>query len=76
MDRPLKIGVLSLQGSVEEHLASLRRLPQVTACPVKTLSALQEVDGLILPGGESTTICLLYTSAVADGQKGRQYIGQ
>ena len=56
MDRPLKIGVLSLQGSVEEHLASLRRLPQVKACPVKTLSALQEVDGLILPGGESTTI--------------------
>ena len=53
------IGVLSFQGSVEEHLAALGRFPEVTALPVKTPEALNQVDALILPGGESTTISKL-----------------
>lgn len=57
--RDVTIGVLSYQGSVEEHLACLGKLAGVRAVPVKTLSALEQVDSLILPGGESTTISKL-----------------
>lgn len=57
--RKLTIGVLSYQGSVEEHLTCLEQLEGVQAVPVKTLSALEQVDSLILPGGESTTISKL-----------------
>ncbi len=59
MSNQITIGVLSYQGSVEEHLHCLKQLPNVRAIPVKTLAALEEVDGLILPGGESTTISKL-----------------
>ena len=59
MQAPVTIGVLSYQGSVAEHLHCLSQLPGVTAAPVKTLEALEQVDGLILPGGESTTIAKL-----------------
>lgn len=50
-----KIGVLGLQGDVREHL---RALGSAGATPtvVKTAAALDGVDGLVLPGGESTTI--------------------
>jgi len=51
----LRIGVLALQGDVREHLAALRRCgaqPQ----PVRRPAELASVDGLVLPGGESTTI--------------------
>ena len=51
----LKIGVLSLQGSVAEHMAALQRLGTVDAAEVNTAEGLRDVDGLILPGGESTT---------------------
>lgn len=50
-----KIGVLALQGAVDEHLASLSRIG-VKGIAVKTRQQLQQVDGLIIPGGESTTI--------------------
>ena len=52
----MRIGVLSLQGSVAEHLACLSRLEGVEGVAVNTPAALAQVDGLILPGGESTTI--------------------
>jgi 5'-phosphate synthase pdxT subunit len=52
---PPKIGVLALQGDVEEHLGVLGKLP-CEAAAVKTASAIAECDGLIIPGGESTTI--------------------
>ena len=52
----ITIGVLSLQGSVIEHVRCINRLPDVQCIEVKTLDALQKVDGLILPGGESTTM--------------------
>lgn len=58
-ERNVTIGVLSYQGSVEEHLRMLQQLPGVTAVPVKTMAALETIDGLILPGGESTTISKL-----------------
>ncbi|WP_232698958.1 pyridoxal 5'-phosphate synthase glutaminase subunit PdxT [Brevibacillus daliensis] len=52
------IGVLSLQGAVEEHL---RRLESAgaKAVAVKKVEQLVELDGIILPGGESTTISKL-----------------
>jgi len=51
----MKIGVLSVQGAVSEHLDHLTRCG-VEAVAVKNISMLEEVRGLILPGGESTTI--------------------
>lgn len=59
MTKNIKVGVLSFQGSVEEHINSLKKIDNVEAVEVKTLSALNEVNGLILPGGESTTISKL-----------------
>jgi pyridoxal 5'-phosphate synthase pdxT subunit len=50
-----KIGVLSLQGAVSEHLDHLRRCG-AEAVAVKRPADLAGVDGLIIPGGESTTI--------------------
>lgn len=54
--RHIRIGVLALQGSFREHMASLRRLPNVEAVEVRTKEQLHSVDGLIIPGGESTTM--------------------
>ncbi len=51
----MKIGVLALQGSVDEHMRSLRRM-KVEATAVRRAEQVYEVDGLILPGGESTTL--------------------
>jgi pyridoxal 5'-phosphate synthase pdxT subunit len=52
------IGVLALQGDVRNHLAILAGLG-VGAAEVRTPADLAAVDGLIIPGGESTTISLL-----------------
>lgn len=52
----INIGVLALQGSVEEHIQSLSKIENVISCEVKTSEDLEKVSGLILPGGESTTI--------------------
>ena len=49
------VGVLALQGSFAEHLNIVKKL-NVNAILVKTLDDLNQVDGLIIPGGESTTI--------------------
>jgi 5'-phosphate synthase pdxT subunit len=49
------IGVLALQGDVREHLAALRAAG-ARAEPVRRPDELAEVDGLVLPGGESTTM--------------------
>ena len=53
-----RIGVLALQGDVREHLATLRDLG-ADAVPVRRAEELAGVDGLVLPGGESTTIVKL-----------------
>jgi 5'-phosphate synthase pdxT subunit len=52
------IGVLALQGDFSEHAAMLRRL-RVDAREVRTAEQLKGLDGLIIPGGESTTFCRL-----------------
>lgn len=49
------IGVLDLQGAVEEHLIALRTIG-VTAVSVKKIEDFDTIDGLIIPGGESTAI--------------------
>ncbi len=52
----LHVGVLALQGGVSEHLELLATLPQVQPIAIKKPKQLRGLDGLILPGGESTTI--------------------
>ena len=51
----ITIGVLSLQGDVEEHIDALLAI-KVEGRGVKTPEDLADVDGLIIPGGESTTV--------------------
>jgi len=51
----MKIGVLASQGAFAEHIAILNRL-KVAAVPVRLPRELESLDGLIIPGGESTTI--------------------
>lgn len=51
----MNIGVLSLQGAVAEHLNHIRKLG-ANAVTVKKPQQLDDLDGLIIPGGESTTI--------------------
>ena len=57
MRTPL-VGVLALQGDVREHLAALRA-QGAEGCTVRRPEELEAVDGLVLPGGESTTIAKL-----------------
>ncbi|MDG9685223.1 pyridoxal 5'-phosphate synthase glutaminase subunit PdxT [Streptomyces sp. DH18] len=56
-DTPL-IGVLALQGDVREHLIALASA-DAQARPVRRPEELAEVDGLVIPGGESTTMSKL-----------------
>ena len=56
---PITVGVLALQGSFREHSTALRRLPGVTALEVRTADELRRCDGLVIPGGESTTMALV-----------------
>jgi 5'-phosphate synthase pdxT subunit len=58
MPDPRRIGVLALQGDVEPHRAALARLGSDSVL-VKAPADLDGIDGLILPGGESTAIGLL-----------------
>ncbi len=51
----MTVGVLALQGDVREHLAALERAG-ARAVPVRRAVELAAVDGLVIPGGESTTI--------------------
>lgn len=58
MTGPVTIGVLALQGDVREHLAALAHSGAVGR-PVRRPAELDEVDALVLPGGESTTMSKL-----------------
>src|SRR4030042_163909 len=53
-----RIGVLALQGDFAEHVSVLRRLGS-EAQEVRRPDELSDLDGLIIPGGESTTIIRL-----------------
>jgi 5'-phosphate synthase pdxT subunit len=57
----LRIGVLALQGDVKEHIRAVAECG-ASAFPVKTVAELASCDGLIIPGGESTTISKLARS--------------
>jgi 5'-phosphate synthase pdxT subunit len=52
------IGVLALQGDFEEHCAVFNRLGYVTR-EIRTASELQGIDGLVIPGGESSAVAIL-----------------
>jgi 5'-phosphate synthase pdxT subunit len=58
VERPLRIGVLAVQGNFREHAAMLRRLG-AEPVEVRLPEHLDGLDGLILPGGESTAISRL-----------------
>jgi 5'-phosphate synthase pdxT subunit len=54
----MRIGVLELQGDFEKHHQILQTLG-MDSVAVRGPSDLEELEGLIIPGGESTTISLL-----------------
>src|SRR4051794_2145759 len=54
---PLRIGVLAIQGDFEAHGEALRRLG-ADAVEVRRADQLAGLDGLVIPGGESTTISM------------------
>ncbi len=51
----LKIGVLAIQGAVSEHIDAIENCG-ARAFPIRNAGLIPELDGLIIPGGESTTI--------------------
>ena len=53
-----RVGVLAVQGNFREHVAMLRRLG-VDAIEVRKPEQLEDLDGLVVPGGESTTFMRL-----------------
>jgi pyridoxal 5'-phosphate synthase pdxT subunit len=55
------IGVLALQGDVREHVRALDEAG-ATARPVRRLAEIESADGLVIPGGESTTLWKLATA--------------
>ena len=57
----MRIGVLALQGDFAEHIKFLEKLA-AEAIPVRKPSELKDLDGLIIPGGESTAILKLMHS--------------
>ena len=58
MEGPLRIGVLAVQGNFREHAAMLRRLG-AEPVEVRLPEQMEGLDGLILPGGESTAMTRL-----------------
>jgi pyridoxal 5'-phosphate synthase pdxT subunit len=58
VERSPRIGVLALQGAFREHAAALRKLG-AEVVEVRLPEEVDDVDGLVIPGGESTTIMRL-----------------
>ena len=54
----LKIGILAVQGDFAEHKLMLTNL-DIDAVEIRLPEQLEDIDGLIIPGGESTTIAQL-----------------
>lgn len=61
-DAGKNVGVLALQGDVEEHVRVLRELG-ASPTEVRSPAQLADVDALVMPGGESTTMSLLLESS-------------
>jgi pyridoxal 5'-phosphate synthase pdxT subunit len=70
----IKIGVLAIQGDFAAHLRMLKQIG-VEAIEVRRADELEEVDGLIIPGGESTTM-LKFLSGENLFAALRQFAGQ
>jgi 5'-phosphate synthase pdxT subunit len=77
---PLKVGVLALQGDFEAHAKTLRQLGAEPR-EVRTPEEMDDLDALIIPGGESTTIGKMIESAGLEAslrghhQAGRPILG-
>jgi pyridoxal 5'-phosphate synthase pdxT subunit len=72
---PKRIGVLALQGEVREHVEILKKLG-VEPVEVRTIEDLDRLAGLIVPGGESTTIGkIMAESGLLDGVRSFFYKG-
>jgi pyridoxal 5'-phosphate synthase pdxT subunit len=72
---PKRIGVLALQGDVREHVEILKKLG-VEPVEVRTIEDLEGLAGLIVPGGESTTIGkIMVESGLLDGVRSFFYKG-
>lgn len=67
MSHPVRIGVLALQGNFKEHIAKLESLGVETR-EIRRTADLEQLDGLVLPGGESTTVAILERSEASFGQ--------
>lgn len=75
----IKVGVLALQGGVAEHLNHLNQIENVQAVAVKKPEELNSCSGLIIPGGESTTMRKLikdyhFTEAIKEFSKQQKVI--
>ena len=57
-----RVGVLALQGDVREHFAMLEGVG-ADVVAVRSIEQLDDLDGLVMPGGESTTIAYLLTTS-------------
>eukprot|EP00607_Mallomonas_marina_P005605 CAMPEP_0182430290 /NCGR_PEP_ID=MMETSP1167-20130531/39170_1 /TAXON_ID=2988 /ORGANISM="Mallomonas Sp, Strain CCMP3275" /LENGTH=88 /DNA_ID=CAMNT_0024615217 /DNA_START=14 /DNA_END=276 /DNA_ORIENTATION=+ len=56
--KKIRIGVLAIQGAVEEHMNSVRNAGG-EAVEIKLPSHIHDIDGIILPGGESTAMAIV-----------------
>jgi len=76
----VRVGILAIQGDVRAHAAALARVG-AEAVEIRGAKALGEIDALILPGGESTTISkglerlALYEPLEAFARSGRPVLG-
>lgn len=76
-----KIGVLNLQGAVSEHLNALEKIDNVQAIKIQNAQQLTKLDGLVIPGGESTAISRLirqnnlFTAIVEFAKQGKCILG-
>lgn len=76
----MRIGVLALQGTFREHIYKLRELG-VEACEIKKQNQIDYIDGLIIPGGESTSIGKLmnnyhlFDKIICKGNEGLPVLG-
>lgn len=66
-----RVGVLALQGAFREHVARLERLG-ADVVEVRTVDDLADIDGIVFPGGESTTMGLLLASTGLDQALGER----
>jgi 5'-phosphate synthase pdxT subunit len=55
----IKIGVIALQGNVEEHVDALSRVFNGDVVSIKHKGIVPSCDAIVIPGGESTTLCRL-----------------